>query len=113
MFGDISFKYKLWRLERTRTRILRGYRRQRQALRGDKDRSAKRDKINRDEQIDIDELDDDINTLITNHLLTMARRHRIDLPDHDDDEKWKESYVTGARLLSRRGIRDLRTVIRT
>lgn len=54
-----------------------------------------------------------IDELITNHLISIARRVIIELPDYGDETMWKESqYVGHSKLLSEKGISRLRSDVR-
>jgi hypothetical protein len=111
MLDDLRFRIQLWRLQRTRDRIEKSY--------TYKLHHAFKNKLSRDEkerliaakQMDLEECDDDINSLTTGYLLAQARKLFIEIPQRNEGY-WFDSTTFGGRYLTHAGITKLRSEIR-
>lgn len=66
--------------------------------------------LENDEEHDYREYDELIREAMTTHLIHRARKLILPLPS--DDEAWSEGYLYGNRILTEKGITELRSAIR-
>lgn len=112
MFEQLEYRFKLWRLQRNRARISQLYKNEISSARQEKISSDEIEKLRHEERFETELVDDAISELATRHLYQTAYRYLVPQPGLDEEEMWEESPVTGKRLLTSKGISELRAAIR-
>jgi hypothetical protein len=112
MFDEAIYRFKLQRLQRKRAATVTHFRKEWEKLLKAKGSRDARDDLRSREQFDLDEWDEEINQLTTQHLVTLARNLIVPLPPYEDEKSWFESKMFGFRLLTSDGVKTLRAEIR-
>jgi hypothetical protein len=95
MMGFLKYRIRLLLLQFQRDRITSSVRRQIAASIRRKESSHIRGGIRDNAQMDIEEIDDSINVLVTQHYLSRARRRLVAIPE--DERLWETSTTFGSR----------------
>lgn len=107
MFDETIYQFKLRKLQRKRAATLKLFKRKyEELLEQNGDRNA-RDELRSREQFEVDEWDEDIDELTTQHLRSQARKLIVPMPDHDDKSK-----MFGFHHLTPHGVKIVRADIR-
>ena len=112
MFDESFYEFKLQRLQRKRAATLKHFKRKWEQLLKDKGDRGARDEMRSREQFEVEEWDEDINQLTTQHLRNMALKLIVPLPPYDDGVSWFELKMFGYRLLTPHGVKTVRADIR-
>lgn len=112
MFDELKFRYRLRQLQRQSLSIDNLYiKKVTEARREKKDRDEI-EAIVSDRQFESQLIQDDIAQLATQYLYRTAYKYLLPKPGLDEEGMWEESRITGLRLLTDKGISELRSAIR-
>jgi hypothetical protein len=112
MLDYLRFRLDLWKLERSKRKIIKGYAADLAEARKRKAPRDEREGILHTERWELEAVDDEIAQLHTLYLLRKAHRLIIPIPKTDDGETWEVSKQFGYRLLTPKGMSDLRAAAR-
>jgi hypothetical protein len=110
--------FEYWRLQRKLSRLERAYRKDEEGTRAAVEAARLRGASSRDiEEItggsDAPVIQRRIHEALSNYLIAKAHRLVIPLPDRSEDNLWSVNSDTGEAVLTRQGINELRSVIRS
>lgn len=112
MFDEWRFERKLSKLQRNRARIEKHYaEKMHWAFKARSSLDDKETLLN-NKQMDLEECDDEINSLTTGYLMSISRQLFIEIPSRDNESLWFESTTFGGRYLTPAGVTKLRNDIR-
>lgn len=111
IFQDWRVRRKVRKIERVRDRALAPIDSQISAAKKQRDYEKAQQLIS-ELFFEKDQFDEEINSLVTHHLLREAGAYMLPVPSTADEEMWQESSFTGKKYLTPAGIMQLRTLIR-
>jgi hypothetical protein len=112
MFDEWRFERRLSKLQRDRARIEKLYtEKMHQAFKARSSVEEKENLIN-SKQMDLEECDDEINSLTTGYLISESRKLFIEIPPRDSELFWFVSTTFGSRYLTPSGVTKVRNDIR-
>ena len=112
MIDTIKFRWRLNRLYAKRYKALKDYRKDIAEAKKQKENKEKIEGLVNEEQFTYQEYQDEITSLVTDHLRLKARKLMIPLPDFGDENSWERSGFSNRYILTEKGIFDLKTKIR-
>ena len=114
MTGHLKYHIRLTRFQFQRTRIAKAQAGAIRAARRAWKSPEEIEQLAYGEDRELEEVDEELSALITDHLISQARRLLLPVPERSDQDSWQECAVYVSRhVLTDRGIANLRTAIRT
>jgi hypothetical protein len=110
MLDGMKYRGRLWKLQRGRDKTTAKFKKQIADSYKSKEGRHVREGILVNEQFELEEWDDEINSITTGYLLSQARRLILPIPNADDD--WFVSETFGSRYLTPATVTKLRADIR-
>lgn len=110
MIGYVSFRWRLRSLQVSRAKMVLAYRNDAEVARRARDWN-KLQELEQAEWFEVSLLDEQIDYLVSQRLLSRAEREIVAVPA-DGEDFWEKGHQTGRRYLSRKGIIELRRELR-
>lgn len=111
--NKISYRWKLRKLHRLRSKTVDAYKRLQEKAREEKKPREDIESLINEELFEVDIIDDEIDTLESRYLIESARQLVLPLPDFKkDSDIWEESKITGRFRLSKKAMVDIRSLVR-
>jgi len=104
--------FELWRKRRELDKMNKLYGTEIRKARKEKKSSDEIDNLKYGLQVDTYFVEEEMNRLVTNHLVAKAQRLFLPVPAHDEEYMWERGNATGYWYLTPNGIMKLRNLIR-
>jgi hypothetical protein len=112
MIDTLKYRGRLSRLYVKRDKARKDYRKDIAEAKKQKENTEKIEGLLNEAWFTDDEYQDEITSLVTDHLRQKARKLMLPLPNYSDEESWEQSKFSNRYILTEKGIFDLKTKIR-
>jgi len=111
--NEISYRWKLRKLHRLRSKTVGTYKRLQEKARKEKKPREDIQSLISEEMFEVDMIDDEIETLESRYLIESARQLVLPIPAFDkDSDTWDESKITRRFRLSKKAMVEIRSLVR-